>query len=254
MLKQTLGRLERVETRLIWANEAMDFTPWLADNLQFLGDAIGVELQLEAQEKSVGLFRADILAKDVQANSWVLIENQLACTDHSHLGQLITYAAGLEAVTVVWIAKMFTDEHRAALDWLNTISDEGIKFFGVQVEVWSIGDSVAPKFNVVSRPNTWTKKGKGYKGAIVSSHKNFDKGDFIRQCLRDDPNVSIGIIQRKALEVGEKIATSYVSDVRKAFIAEQGQKISSSYVSETRTAFFADEGEAVNQEPRSASL
>ncbi len=99
----TLSRLERVPLREVWAAEADDFTPWLAreDNLALLGDTIGLELELEAQEKNVGPFRADILCKDTASNNWVLVENQLARTDHTHLGQLLTYAAGLKAVTMV---------------------------------------------------------------------------------------------------------------------------------------------------------
>lgn len=123
-----------------------------------LGETIGIELEVEAQERNVGPFRADILCKDTVTNSWVLIENQLERTDHSHLGQLLTYAAGLDAVTVVWIAKHFTDEHRAALDWLNEITDEGFSFFGLEIELWRINDSpMAPKFNLVSHPNDWTR-------------------------------------------------------------------------------------------------
>jgi hypothetical protein len=51
----------------------------------------------------VGPFRADILCRDTATDNWVLIENQLERTDHCHPGQLITYAAGLNAVTIVWI-------------------------------------------------------------------------------------------------------------------------------------------------------
>ena len=59
---------------------------------------------------------------------------------------------------MVWIAERFTDEHRTALDWLNEITDEGFSFFGLKIELWRIGDSsMAPKFNVVSHPNNWTK-------------------------------------------------------------------------------------------------
>lgn len=99
-----LSRLEKVDPRTVWPTEAGDFTPWLAqeENLKLLGDTIGVELELEAQEKDVGPFRADILCKDTLSNNWVLIENQLERTDHSHLGQLLTYAAGLKAVTIIW--------------------------------------------------------------------------------------------------------------------------------------------------------
>lgn len=155
-----LERLTKVPLRDFWEEEAGDFTPWLADeeNINLLGETIGVELEVEAQEKNVGPFRADILCKDTVTNSSVLIENQLERTNHTHLGQLLTYAAGLEAVTVVWIAERFTEEHRAALDWLNEITDEGFSFFGLEIELWRIGDSpMAPKFNVVSHPNDWAK-------------------------------------------------------------------------------------------------
>ena len=157
---EELGELIKVPLREFWEGEASDFTPWLADeeNIGLLGDTIGVELEVEAQERNVGPFRADILCKDISTDNWVLIENQLEPTDHTHLGQLLTYAAGLDAVTVVWIAEGFTDEHRAALDWLNEITDEKFSFFGLEIELWRIGDSpMAPKFNVVSHPNDWTK-------------------------------------------------------------------------------------------------
>lgn len=152
--------MSAVKLREAWETEAGDFTPWLAaeENVTLLGDTIGIDLEVEAQEKSVGPFRADILCKDTANDQWVLIENQLERTDHTHLGQLITYAAGLNTVTIVWIADHFTDEHRAALDWLNEVTGEDIRFFGLEVELWRIGDSaIAPKFNVVSSPNNWTK-------------------------------------------------------------------------------------------------
>ena len=155
-----LGRLERVELRNIWESESSHFTPWLAraENLSVLGEALGIELELEAQEKSVGPFRADLLCKDVATDAWVLIENQLERTDHSHLGQLLTYASGLEAVTIVWIASRFTEEHRSTLDWLNRITASNFNFFGLEVELWRIGDSAAaPKFNVVAKPNDWAR-------------------------------------------------------------------------------------------------
>ncbi len=154
----SLARLRRVDLRKAWTTEDQDFTPWLVKNLDVLAETLGMELKSEAREKSVGPFRADILCKEIGSDSWVLIENQLERTDHSHLGQLLTYAAGLEAVTIVWIAKSFTEEHRAALDWLNGITDEHFRFFGLEVELWRIGTSpAAPKFNVVSKPNDWSR-------------------------------------------------------------------------------------------------
>jgi len=89
-----------------------------------LAETLNIDLELEAQERVVGPFRADLLCKDVSTDRWVLIENQLERTDHTHLGQLLTYASGLEAVTIVWIAARFTEEHRSTLDWLNKIFNE----------------------------------------------------------------------------------------------------------------------------------
>lgn len=155
-----LGRLERVELRSAWPGEALDFTPWLAkeDNLALLSETLGLELELDGVEKRVGTFKADILCRDTVTGAWVLVENQLERTDHKHLGQLITYAAGLDAVTIVWIASQITDEHRAALDWLNEITERDIDFFGLELELWRIGGSTpAPKFNVVSKPNDWAR-------------------------------------------------------------------------------------------------
>ena len=156
----TLGRLEQVELREQWTREDTEFTPWLceSENLRLLGDTIGIELELEAREKSVGPFSADVLCKDVDSDTWVLIENQLERTDHTHLGQLLTYAAGLNAATIVWISRELTEEHRAALDWLNEITNERIRFFGLEIELWQIGQSDrAPKFNIVSKPNDWSR-------------------------------------------------------------------------------------------------
>lgn len=155
-----LGHLTTVDLRQIFANESTHFTPWLAEaaNLELLSDTIGLELELIGTEQNVGPYRADIVCKDTLTSNIVLVENQLEKTDHLHLGQILTYTAKFQAVTVVWIASRFTEEHRAALDWLNNNTVSNIHFFGLEVELWRIGDSVpAPKFNIVSKPNEWVK-------------------------------------------------------------------------------------------------
>lgn len=159
-LSESLGTLESVSLRSIWLDEAQSFTPWLAraENLKRLGDVLGIDLATEDQEVAVGPFSADILCKDTTDGSWVVIENQIEKTDHRHLGQVLTYAAGLNAKTMIWVAAKFTDEHRAALDWLNDNTGEDISFFGLEIELWKIGQSSpAPKFNIVSKPNDWSK-------------------------------------------------------------------------------------------------
>lgn len=155
-----LGKLEKISLREVWTSESSDFTPWLAkpENIKILSDEINVDLEVLAQEERVGPFKADILCKDTSTDRFVLIENQLECTDHKHLGQLMTYAAGLNAVLIIWIAEKFTDEHRAALDWLNRITDESVDFFGIEIELYRIDNSSpAPKFNIEAKPNDWSK-------------------------------------------------------------------------------------------------
>ena len=95
--------------------------------------------------------------KETYLDKLVLIENQLEPTDHTHLGQILTYAAGLKASIVIWICQKFTEEHRAALDWLNQNTGNDTHFFGIEIELWKIGNSPpAPKFNVISQPNEWS--------------------------------------------------------------------------------------------------
>ena len=98
------GRLEPVDLRTAWRHEALNFTPWLAENLDRLSQAVGIEMSLEDTEVQIDRFSADILARNAQDDSLVLIENQLEWSDHTHLGQILTYLAGLQAQSVIWVA------------------------------------------------------------------------------------------------------------------------------------------------------
>ncbi|MFC3146446.1 DUF4268 domain-containing protein [Piscinibacterium candidicorallinum] len=161
-MKSPLGKLERMPLRRAWAHEAGEFTPWLAqdENLEMLAEALGLsELELVATEHPVGDFKVDILCTD--GDGKVIIENQLERTNHGHLGQILTYAAGVGARKVVWLAESFRSEHVAALEFLNQNTTEDLDFFAVEVELWKIADSpMAPSFNVVVKPNEWSKVGR----------------------------------------------------------------------------------------------
>jgi hypothetical protein len=160
-MKASLSKLERVSVRKAWAHEAGEFTPWLAeaDNLNLLADFLGLaELELVGTEHPVGDFKVDILCSDDAGK--VIIENQLERTNHAHLGQILTYAAGVGARKVIWVAESFRTEHVAALDFLNQHTTDELNFFGIEIELWRIGDSpLAPSFNVVVKPNDWAKAG-----------------------------------------------------------------------------------------------
>jgi hypothetical protein len=155
----SLGKLLHVDARTLWRSEAGDFTPWLAENLPSLGEALGLDLQLDQREAAVGDFSCDVLAREVGTNRPVIIENQLERTDHGHLGQLLTYAGGLDAAIIIWISPEVRDEHRKALDWLNRHTDEEVDFFGVVVEAIRIDESKpAVQFRPVAAPNDFGKR------------------------------------------------------------------------------------------------
>ena len=160
-MKTQLGKLERIPLRKAWAHEAGEFTPWLAqaDNLTLLAESLGLsELELVGTEHPVGDFKVDILCTDDGGK--VIIENQLEKTNHTHLGQILTYAAGVGARKVIWLAEAFRTEHVAALEFLNQHTTDELDFFAVEIELWRIGDSpMAPSFNVVVKPNDWAKTG-----------------------------------------------------------------------------------------------
>jgi hypothetical protein len=182
-ISQNLGSLTSVDLRSYWKREDSHFTPWLAqqENLSLLSEALSMNLRLIDTELRVGSYRADIVCEDVSTLTTVVIENQLTVTDHSHLGQVIAYAAGLEAHSMIWVAERFTPEHESAVQWLNTATTDEYSFFGVQIELWQIGNSEpAPRFDVVAKPNEWrratrraTREGTKKSGSMYQDWKQF---------------------------------------------------------------------------------
>ena len=158
-MTDAIDRLVPVPIRDVWEDEARDFTPWLAENLDDLSEALGIDLELESTEVRVGPFSADVVLRNASTGKRVVVENMMSNTDHDHLGKVITYAAGLEATHVVLIAESFRPEHRSALQWLNANSTDSVHFFGVVLKAWRIGDSrPAPQLDVVVEPDEWIRE------------------------------------------------------------------------------------------------
>mgnify|MGYP000134859359 CR=1 FL=1 len=178
-----LGRAKRHRVREAFKHEAHHFTPWLAENLDLLGDEIGIPLTLVGTEVAIGSFSLDIQACDPDGRT-VAIENQFERSDHDHLGKSLVYAAGLEASVVVWVAEEFREEHRQVFDWLNSNSDEGVSFYAVSVSTLTIdGSAPAPVFRVASRPNHFQK------GVKTETHR-WDRVSFLEAIAKTNSSYS----------------------------------------------------------------
>lgn len=157
-----LSRLEEIkDLRTVWPHEALDFTPWLAEeeNISLLSDAIGIEITVDETESSVGDFNVDIFAEETGTDRKIIIENQLEDTNHDHLGKLITYASGKSADVIIWVVKHAREEHKSAIEWLNNHTDDNIGFFLCEIKLYRIDNSPpAVKFEVIEKPNAWTKE------------------------------------------------------------------------------------------------
>lgn len=155
-----LGTLKEItDLRSVWPHEALNFTPWVAENIDLLGNAVGLDITVDETESSVGDFNVDIYASETGTDRKIIIENQLEDTNHDHLGKLITYASGKGANVIIWVVKHAREEHKAAIEWLNNHTDENIGFFLCEIKLFQIGESqLAPAFTVVERPNDWTKE------------------------------------------------------------------------------------------------
>lgn len=164
-----VGKIERVSLREVWKKEAKDFTSWLFENIEVLGEELDINLTAVEKEKDIGSFSADIVAAD-ESEQKVVIENQLEKTDHDHLGKILTYISNIDAKIAIWISSNPRPEHERAIDWLNETGSD-INFYLVKVEAYKIGNSEpAPKFTVIAGPSEKTK-------AVA----DIKKGDIERQ-------------------------------------------------------------------------
>ncbi len=150
-----LGRLERVDPRMAWPDEATHFAPWLAagDNLVHLSETVGLDLEVLPPEQGGAACRAGVVCKDRRSAVRVLVQAQVEEADHAHLGEVVADAAALQVGQVVWVAESFSDNHRNALQWLNGVTNGAIAWRAVEVQLWRIGDSMAPRWHVLVRPS-----------------------------------------------------------------------------------------------------
>ena len=194
-----LGTLKEItDLRSIWPHEALNFTPWVAENVDLLADAVGLDITVDETESSVGDFNLDIYASETGTDRKIIIENQLEDTDHDHLGKLITYASGKGADVVIWVVKHAREEHKAAVEWLNNHTDDKIGFFLCEIKLFQIGDSqIAPAFTVVERPNDWTKEIRKTASANSTQQQRLEYWQAFNDYAFSDANFSRIFNKRK---------------------------------------------------------
>ena len=194
-----LGTLKEItDLRSIWPHEALNFTPWVVENVDLLADAVGLDITVDETESSVGDFNVDIYASETGTDRKIIIENQLEDTDHDHLGKLITYASGKGADVVIWVVKHAREEHKAAVEWLNNHTDDKIGFFLCEIKLFQIGDSqIAPAFTVVERPNDWTKEIRKTASANSTQQQRLEYWQAFNDYAFSDANFSRIFNKRK---------------------------------------------------------
>jgi len=147
-----IHKLKALNLRKVWPDEARNFTPWLAQNLDLLASRLNLILELVGVEVTLPRAgRVDILAEQATTRARVVIENQLGSSDHSHCLRLLGYAANAEANILVWVAGDFTDYHKSILSWLN--ESDNIAVYAVALRAFRVGSNVAADFEVVIEPS-----------------------------------------------------------------------------------------------------
>jgi hypothetical protein len=178
------SQISTVSARDLWRHEALDFTPWLLNNPGHLSRALSVELELHRAEHAVGPFALDLIGQDVTHGCVLIVENQLEPSDHSHLGQLLTYAAGTRAASVVWVTTHFRNEHGRALEFLNQLGAGGVRFYGVEVYVSREGETLVPELRIVVGPSHHFTPSRSMKASRQADDAmNDDRTEFFNKVL-----------------------------------------------------------------------
>lgn len=219
-----LGTLKEItDLRSVWSHEALNFTPWVAENIDLLSDTVGIDITVDGTESDVGDFSVDIYASETGTDRKIIIENQLEDTNHDHLGKLITYASGKGADIVIWIVKHAREEHKAAIEWLNNHTDDKIGFFLCEIKLFQIGNScIAPTFSIIERPNDWAKEIKSAVSSNPTQQKRFEYWQAFNNYAFNNTDFSKAFNKRKPstdhwmyLSIGSSTCKIGISQIQK---------------------------------------
>lgn len=163
-----IGKLEKVDIRRVWPPET-DFTKWLEQNPDLLGETLGLSVQSLTREQGVGDFFVDLVGEE-ESGGKLIVENQFGKSDHDHLGKVLTYLAAFEASVAVWIVETPRPEHVRAFAWLNDASSAS--FLLAQVQAVRIGDSPpAPLLTLIVGPGEARNRVSNIKKEMAESDR-----------------------------------------------------------------------------------
>jgi hypothetical protein len=176
-----MGKLEFGSLKSAWPGEASDFTPLLAQQVDAIGLAIGVELAAIGQIEvpTAGSRRIDILA-DGEVGTTFVIENQYGALNHDHLTRGLAYAVAAHARGLIVIAEKHRDEFREVAHYLNELCDHdperGVAVWLVEAKAVRVdGGAWAPLFLPVVSPNEFTA---AVTQEQVTVRRRLDRKDF----------------------------------------------------------------------------
>jgi hypothetical protein len=169
-----IEKIYKIPLKELWSLEP-DFTKWLEDNVDYLNDVLGFDINILKREEKVGPFRVDLFAEDGFGNK-LIIENQIEKTNHDHLGKVLTYLTNLEAKTAIWITSEPVEEHIKAIDWLNETTPDDISFYLIKLEAIRIGEnsSASPLFTTIKKPTEERKQ-------LGAEKKEYAEGNLLRE-------------------------------------------------------------------------
>lgn len=161
-------------------------------------------------------------------------------TNHDHLGKLITYASGKSADVIIWVVKHAREEHKAAIEWLNNHTDEKIGFFLCEIKLYRIGTSEpAVKFEVIEKPNDWTKEVKKSESASETQQQRYDYWVAFQDYAFQNPRFSKSFNRRKPsmdhwmnFSIGSSACHIAVSQIQK-----RDELVVELYISENKELF-----------------
>lgn len=156
--EKKIGRITKLAIRDVW-NREENFTKWLEKNIDSLNERLGFDINIISREEKVGPFKVDLYGEDKGGNK-IIIENQFEETDHTHLGQILTYTTNLKANICIWIAEDPVEEHANVIDWLNETTPDNLSFYLIKIEIIRIGNDspVSPLFTIIRKPTKEKKQ------------------------------------------------------------------------------------------------